>query len=112
MLLAMSILTENFYYDLFSYFLYGPQKDDPDFIKISAIFIILAGICMAVLLMISYFMFAAVIESYKKISLDFNNQRYLSRATLLYENIHAFNRRAVEKTPFLIEMKREIRDSS
>ena len=57
-------------------------------------------------------MIAAVIDSYKKISLNFDNQRYLSRATILYENIHAFNRRAVERTPFVIEMKGEVLDNS
>ena len=62
-------------------------------------------------MILSYFLIAAVIDSYKKISLNFDNQKYLARSTLLYENIHAFNRKAVEKTPFIIQIKGEEQDS-
>jgi hypothetical protein len=59
----------------------------------------------------SYFIIAAVIESYKKVSLDLENQKYLAMAKKLYEYGLRFNRDEIYKdTRFIIQAQIEKAD--
>ena len=51
-----------------------------------------------------YFIIAAIIESYKKVSLDLLNQKYLAMAKKLFEYGLRFNRDEIYKdTRFIIQ---------
>jgi hypothetical protein len=43
-------------------------------------------------LLTTYFLIAAIIESFNKVSINNNNQKYLSRAKILFENSLLFRR--------------------
>lgn len=59
----------------------------------------------------SYFIIAAVIESYKKVSLDLQNQKYLAMAKKLFEYGLHFNRDEIYKdTRFIIQAQIEKAD--
>lgn len=59
-------------------------------------------------LMLMYFLIAAIIESYNKVSQNLKNQKYLSRAKILFENSLIFRREEVfHDTRYVIKAQAE-----
>ena len=54
--------------------------------------ILLTVVVVTTNLLLIYFLFAAIIESYNKVSQNLKNQKYLARAMILFENQLLFKR--------------------
>jgi hypothetical protein len=70
--------------------------------------VLLTVVVVSVNLMLYYFLVAAVIESYNKVSQNLNNQKYLARAKILFENSLIFRRNEVfQETRYVIKAQAE-----
>jgi hypothetical protein len=70
--------------------------------------VLLTVVVVSVNLMLYYFLVAAVIESYNKVSQNLNNQKYLTRAKILFENSLIFRRNEVfQETRYVIKAQAE-----
>jgi len=75
--------------------------------KLKIFFIlVLTFIFTAINTILSYFLIAAIIDSYKKISQNISQQKYFSHAVILYENIHTLDEKEMMKTPYVFMIKR------
>ena len=69
-------------------------KDD-DLIEFNIMFILLVMltvVCVGTNVLLAYFLIAAIIESYNKVSQNLKNQKHQSRARILFENTLIFRR--------------------
>lgn len=70
--------------------------------------VLLTAVVISTNLMLFYFLVAAVIESYNKVSQNLENQKYLARAKILFENSLIFRRDEVyEETRYVIKAQAE-----
>ena len=70
--------------------------------------ILLTIVAIATNILLVYFLFAAIIESYNKVSQNLNNQKYLARAKILFENQLLFKRDMVfSETRYVLKAQAE-----
>lgn len=70
--------------------------------------ILLTVVVVTTNLLLIYFLFAAIIESYNKVSQNLKNQKYLARAMILFENQLLFKRDLIfGQTRYIIKAQAE-----
>ena len=70
--------------------------------------VMLAFIAVCTNILMFYFLIAAIIESYNKVSQNFKNNKYLSRSKILFENSILFPRdKAFASMRYIIKAQAE-----
>ena len=86
----------------------SPDPDPTQFNLFYLFLVILTVGSVATQLLLTYFLVSAIIESYNKVSQNIQNQVYLSRAKILYENSLIFRRETVfADTRYVIKAQAE-----